>query len=159
LTRVGTELALAPKTHVLPFPFPWSNAGRIEPSTIDRRQRLLEHRFGQGTLASLHYFQDSTSFHPTPPTTSQLSSSRVVGLTKICHCTYSTCALRMTTAKNAPMNMDAHVTTILQVYKWTRRSSHACSIINIAFQPYEAESQRIPLSTMLQRLRGRFVQV
>jgi hypothetical protein len=65
----------------------------------------------------------------------------------------------MTTAKNAPMNMDAHVTTILQVYKWTRRSSHACSIINIAFQPYEAESQRIPLSTMLQRLRGRFVQV
>ena len=46
------------------------------------------------------------------------------------------------------MALDAHVTNIL--LQMDALVSHACSHINIACQPYEAESKRIPLSTVLQ---------
>lgn len=62
------------------------------------------------------------------------------------------------------MALDAHVTNIL--LQMDALVSHACSNINIACQPYEAESKRIPLSTVLQPwtchlllLRGTFMVV
>ena len=146
-TLLLDESGLAPNTHVLPFPWNMvkrrvnrsrTSAASIHPSRTSIRPRHF-------SVSS-----SSTSFHPQHRPPSTFIPSRVVGLTGLhylpTYCTY-VCSTNYH-RKSASMKLDAHVTNIL--LQMDALVSHACSNINIARQPYEAESKRIPLSTVLQ---------